>query len=281
MDSDALALGSKPCLAGFADLIAAHTGTAFLADEHMRSSLSLWAERMRGGKVLDTIYAPFEHIEAGARLVIVGITPGATQADNALAAARAALRRGTDIATAAREAKVAASFSGGMRSNLCRMLDAVGVPGWLGVPSGNDVFGLASHLVHFTSALRNPVFVDRKNYNGTPEILHTPRLIGTVQDSLAEEARALPDAMWLPLWDVPATALDHLVRIGILRADRVLPPMPHPAGGNGENIAWFTGQNRKDEFSSRRASTGQLLLDRRDDLRRFFSSSVVKRPQRA
>jgi hypothetical protein len=223
------------------------------------------------GKTLETVYAPFEHVERGAELAIVGITPGATQAECALSAARAALRRGADVQTAAREAKIAASFSGGMRANLCRMLDAAGVPGWFGIHASSDLFGRAANRVHFTSALRNPVFVDGRNYNGQPKILSQPSFLETIDERLASEVRSLPDAWWLPLWDVPAAALNRLVERGILPPDRLLPPMPHPAGGNGENISWFSGTTKATAFSSRRASTGELLLSRRDGLREFFA----------
>lgn len=259
-------------LTQFGELIARHPDRSFLDDDAVRESLTLWAQPLGRGKLLECIYAPFEHIETTADLVIVGITPGATQAENALSAARTALRRRADIVTAAREAKIAASFSGAMRSNLCARLDHAGAARWLGIGASRDLFSAQAHRVHFTSALCYPVFVDRNNYNGSPDVLATDVLRKTVEESLAAEVRALPHAMWLPLWDVPAAALNCLARRGILAEERILPPMPHPSGGNGENIAWFLGRNRKSTFSSRRASTGQVLLDRRDRLRAFFGA---------
>lgn len=259
-------------LATFANVIVSHEQSSFLDDEDLRQKLLLWAEPLRSGKLLETVYAPFEHVEFGAELVIVGIKPGATQAENALAAARAALRAGADIKSAARQAKIAGSFSGKIRKNLVDMLDSAGVAKWFGIKSSGDLFGTAAHLVHFTSALRNPVFVARKNYSGQPVILRHARLRQTVEDTLAAEARALPNAYWLPLWDVPGDALQHLVSHGELSPDQVLAPMPHPGGGNCENISWFRGTTKATTFSSRRASTGDLLLDRRKSLRSFFSS---------
>lgn len=264
-----------PSLAAYAEAISQFSGASFLSNPDMRRLLTLSEARTRSGKLIETIYAPFEHIEHGARLVIVGITPGATQAENALVGARAALRKGMEIDAAARLAKVTASFSGNMRPNLCGMLDAVGVPGWLGIKESIDLFKNASHLVHFTSALQNPVFVGGANYNGSPDILGHARLVATIEDTLAAEVRALPNAWWLPLWDVPAAALSHLVKRGLLPAQKLLPAMPHPAGGNGENIAWFRGTTKATTFSSRRASTGELLLRRRDELRTFFSNRQV------
>ncbi|EFH13092.1 hypothetical protein HMPREF0731_0686 [Pseudoroseomonas cervicalis ATCC 49957] len=225
----------------------------------------------RSGRCLEAVYAPFEHIEHGAELVIVGITPGQTQAENALKAARTALRRGADPTTAAREAKVAASFSGEMRSFLCEMLDAAGAQQWFGIRRSSELFAAAAHRVHFTSALRNPVFLSGENYNGQPKILSHRRLLEIVETCLVEEAYALPNAYWLPLWDGPAAVLNHLVSRGTLKAERVLAPMPHPSKQNGENVVWFCGRNTKAAFSSRRASTGPLLLERRDRLKAFFA----------
>ena len=71
-------------------------------------------------------YAPFDHIERGARIVIVGITPGELQAANGLCDVRRQLIAGTDQASALAAAKVCASFSGGMRTNLIQMLDHIG-----------------------------------------------------------------------------------------------------------------------------------------------------------
>lgn len=73
---------------------------------------------LHGGKRIDVVYAPFEHVTPGARIVLVGLTPGRQQMGNALREARRALRRGLSEAEALAAAKVFASFSGPMRSNL-------------------------------------------------------------------------------------------------------------------------------------------------------------------
>jgi hypothetical protein len=72
-------------------------------------------------------YAPFEHIQYGAKVVIVGITPGEQQARNALLELRRYLLLGADHATALEKAKVFASFSGAMRTNLIATASRSGV----------------------------------------------------------------------------------------------------------------------------------------------------------
>jgi len=60
---------------------------------------------------LATYYAPFEHVNTAARVVLVGITPGLFQAQKALEQLRAGLRSGLSDADALRQAKEVASFS--------------------------------------------------------------------------------------------------------------------------------------------------------------------------
>ena len=69
-----------------------------LGDEELRnpddvSSLQMFREQI-GQRELSMIYAPFDHVNHDARVVIVGMTPGRFQAVNALVAARDALRNG-------------------------------------------------------------------------------------------------------------------------------------------------------------------------------------------
>ena len=78
-------------------------------------------------------YAPFERVQASARVVLVGITPGAQQATNALASARRDLLDGLPDDEVLARAKAYASFSGAMRGNLVAMLDSIGVARWLSV----------------------------------------------------------------------------------------------------------------------------------------------------
>jgi hypothetical protein len=229
----------------FAPIVAAHRGGAFLRGE-TRAALALHAE----GDLL-VAWSPFDHVPAAARLVVVGITPGAVQAENALAAFCTALKSGSPPAEASRRAKLTGSFSGPMRDNLVAMLDHVGAHRALGVASCSEVFDPARELAHFTSALRHPVFVAGANYNGTPDMLRTPVLRRMVETLLAAEARALPGAVWLPLGPKALAAVRHLVRRGDLDGARVLEGLPHPSGANGERIAYFLGRKPREALSAK------------------------------
>lgn len=196
-------------------------------------------------------YAPFDHIEVGAKLVIVGITPGLTQARAACAAAAAAQKAGATVEETLRFAKQTGAFAGAMRKNLTYMLDAIGLPQKLGLTSSVDLFSASSRLVHFTSALRYPVFYDGGNYSGTPSMLRQPVLRAMIERYLAEEARLLPNALWLPLGPKPTAALMHLVKLGLLDENQILAGLPHPSPANNERIAVFLGRKTDAAASDR------------------------------
>jgi hypothetical protein len=87
-------------------------------------------------------------------------------------------------------AKAFASFSGPLRNNLVAMLDFIGLNSWLGLQSCATLWLGDNYLVHFTSALRFPVFVDGQNYSGQPSITSTP-LRRFLAECLSEEASML------------------------------------------------------------------------------------------
>jgi hypothetical protein len=231
--------------ARFAPTIAACETSSLLTDK-MLSELTL----ERAGPV-SVVYAPFDYIPPSADLVIVGITPGRVQAENALRAARQALRAGKSQDEAGRLAKLTGSFSGPLRTNLVSMLDHIGLHGVLGVNTCARLFEDNRQRVHFTSALRYPVFVDGENYNGTPDMIRTPILRQMIETYLADEARALPNALWLPLGPKPAAALQHLASAGILDRSRILNGLPHPSGANAERIGYFLGRKAREALSAK------------------------------
>lgn len=204
------------------------------------------------GADLFVSYAPFDHIARNAELVLVGLTPGRTQAANALEALQAQLNAGRDLERALAAAKSTASFSGSMRSSLIAMLDQVGVPQKFGRASAATFFEPGSPLVHFTSMLRYPVYLPGgANYSGAPAPLSHPVLRKMVETHLAEEARALPRAIWVPLGGHAEAGLKHLADAGLLDPARVLTGLPHPSGANAERIAYFLGRKPRANLSAK------------------------------
>ena len=200
---------------------------------------------------LTIAYAPFDYINAKARVVLVGITPGRQQAVNAIVEARRGLVAGHDLAAVAKAAKETASFSGSMRSSLIEMLDHIGLSKWLEIKSCRELFGARTDLIHYTSALRYPVYLNGSNYSGNPSMVSTPLLRRQIMAYLSEEARVLPNAVWVPLGPAPASALAMLASDGVLNADRILDGLPHPSGANGERIAYFLGRKDRQALSAK------------------------------
>lgn len=229
------------------------------------SSTALTMERFG---TLAVEYAPFDYIEHNAELAIVGLTPGRLQATNALTALAAQLRMGTPIELAFKAAKQTASFSGPMRSNLVAMLDIIGVPAIYGRGSAADFFTDKTGLVHFTSALRYPVFANGQNYSGTA--LNPIGLRKMVETYLAEEVLALPRATWVPLGQHAEAALLHLCRQGQLARENILAGLPHPSGANAERISYFLGRKTKETLSAK------TNADRLDEAKRALITQVQK-----
>ncbi|MCW0202856.1 uracil-DNA glycosylase family protein [Rhodanobacter thiooxydans] len=216
-------------------------------------------------------YAPFEYVNRDAKVVLLGITPGAQQAGNALNALRTALQGGANDALALQRAKQSASFSGPMRSNLVAMLDRIGMQRTLNIETCARLFDSRTDLAHFTSALRYPVFLDGKDYSGSPSILATPILRSMTQRWLSQEIAQLRDAFWVPLGKESAAVLADFVSRGELKVDHVLAGMPHPSGANAERIAYFLGTKKREDLS---AKTNPMLLD---DARERLTRSVTLR----
>ncbi len=207
------------------------------------------APEIRDGRLLmDTdghlkiYYAPFEHINRQAKIALVGITPGPTQMVNANNAARAELAAGKPIASAIRAAKITASFSGEpMRSNLIKQLNHWRVHEWLGLRDAADLFGIASHLVHSTSLLRYPVFIDDKDYRGSPNMAKHPLLRSYLEKYFVSEVSELEDTVFLGLGPQVQSVLDILIEQGVLRPERVIGGMLHPSGNCTYRIKYLVG----------------------------------------
>lgn len=202
-----------------------------------------------GERTIDMVYAPFDYVNASARIAVVGLTPGRQQAANALRAAQAALIEGADDWQAAQRAKVFASFSGPMRTNLVAMLDKIGIARWLGIPTTASLWSGDSNLIHFTSALRYPVFVDGENWSGAPDMLRVPGMRNWLETYTGTELTLMDDAVFVPLGPKVSAALNHLADSGRIRRDRILDGMPHPSGANAERIAYFLGNKASGDLS--------------------------------
>lgn len=221
----------------------------------------LWPDKLlmvegynrRSPMKLVVAYAPFDHINEQAQVVIVGLTPGETQMRLALHEARRALKDGEDFSGVIRRAKKHASFGGDMRAPLIQLLDFIGVNRLVGRATSASLWDTGEDLAHFTSCLRYPTFrqAKKRNYGGSPMIRTTDVLRNELERWLVEEMRALSGAAWFVLGDPAADAAPLAARIAGLDPDRLIVGLPHPSGENRERIDYFLGRGRPEGPSDR------------------------------
>jgi len=223
---------------------------------------------------LTSHYTPFEYINATAKVVLVGITPGFTQWKNAMGAAQAELAMGSKADKVLQTAKRTGAFSGAMRPNLVGLLDRIGVHTCLGLESCDSLFSHHAHWVQSTSILCHAIHVAGENYSGAPNMIRQPLLQQQLLEHFAPEARALPDAVYIPLGPKVSEGLDWLARQGVIASDRILHGLPHPSGANAERIAYFLGRKPAGQLSVK-TNAGKL-----DALRESLTAQVLAlRPQ--
>lgn len=210
-------------------------------------------------KALKIYYAPFDYVNENAKVVIVGITPGFTQLKNAFTSIQNSLKAGYSNSEALKKVKSEASFSGSMRTNLIEMLDFVGLNKRLGISSTSLLFTSHSELLHSTSVLKYPVFINGENYNGTPSMLKNELLRNQLIEHFAVEAQTLKDAIFIPLGPKPTEALEYLASKGLLDRAKILSGFLHPSAASQERINYFLGKKPKHLLS---AKTNAELIDK-------------------
>jgi len=178
-------------------------------------------------------YCPCDRVNLAARVVIVGITPGLHQMYLACQEAQRSLTVGVVADETLRRAKAVAAFGGPMRSNLISMLDGIGLPQHLGLETSGELFDDHCNLLHSTSAVLYPAFINGKNYSGTPSPNHFPLLAAFVDQVLMAELAMLPEAVVVPLGNTVSELLRREAERGTLKAERCLFGFPHPSGANG------------------------------------------------
>ena len=236
------------------------TQSELLAEIAQPKQLLIANDFIRGRRI-DVAYAPFDHVNRDADVVIVGLTPGRQQMRNALLEAQRCLKAGMSEQEAMKAAKVFASFSGPMRANLVAMLDSVGVNAALGLPSTSSLWDKDTHRVHFTSAQRYPVFIDGENYFGSPSMISIPLLRSQLLQRFGTEMADLSKAIFIPLGPKVTEAVETAAKQLGLSTERILSGLPHPSGANAERIAFFLGRKAREDVS-RKVDPERLLLAR-------------------
>ena len=189
---------------------------------------------------LSVYWVPFEGLNVQARVVICGLTPGYSQMHEGFTAAREAVSAGWGLRKTLAHVYQQAAFAGAMRTNLVYMLDEIGTAAVLGITSTAALFEEADELVHATSALRYPVFVQGENYRGgNPKVRRSALLSTYVLHMLGPELAAVPDALIIPLGKAAGECVQMLVEAEQVDGARCLFGFPHPSGGNGHRVRQF------------------------------------------
>lgn len=199
------------------------------------------------GKELAIYYVPFDYVNADAKVVLIGITPGWTQMEIAYREASRYLRAGLPVEEVLKRAGDNASFAGTTRTNLVKMLDGIGMAEALQIKSCSQLFDRASSLAHTTSAIRYPVFVNGAGFSGNwPGIMQHGVLREYVTEVLARELQTTSHALVIPLGKAVASAVRLLMDNGSLDAGRCLQYFPHPSGANASRVRDY--ERKKDDY---------------------------------
>lgn len=197
---------------------------------------------------IEIYYAPHnETVNELARVFIVGITPGWTQTSIAYKTANDGLKKGFSDEVIKKNCKKESRFAGSMRNNLIEMLNLIELNEKLGITSCSELFECYDNLLHTTSLIPYPVFINNKNYTGSnPKILDNMELFGYVKKYFYEEIKKLPNVLIIPLGKAVEEVLEFMISENLLRREQCLFGFPHPSGANGHRRKQF--ENNKESL---------------------------------
>jgi len=197
-------------------------------------------------------YAPHnEIINENAKVFIVGITPGWTQTSIAYKTAHEGLVKKLDYNSIKKECKKNSRFAGSMRKNLIEMLDELNLNKKLNIDTCLKLFGDEDNLLHTTSIIPHPVFINNKNYTGSnPKILDNEILRAYLEKYFYKEVEKLPNALIIPLGKAVEEILEIMISEELVRREQCLLGFPHPSGANG---------HRKKQFESNKENLLNII----------------------
>ena len=197
---------------------------------------------------INIYYAPHnEFVNKKAKIFVIGITPGWTQTQIAFKTANEGLVNNVEIIDILKKCKYNSRFSGSMRENLIDMLDQIGLNKKFQLNSSRELFDEDNNLLHTTSLIKYPVFINGKNYNGhNPDILCNELLLKYIQKYFISEINELQNVVIIPLGKAVEEVLTYLIDNSMIN-DRytILFGFPHPSGANGHRKEIFENNKKK------------------------------------
>lgn len=198
---------------------------------------------------LSVYYAPHnEYHNAAAKIVIVGICPGWTQTKEAYIEAKKCLENNLELSTILKRCKMNARFAGSMRNNIINMLDELELPKYLSISCISSLFE-DNILLHTTSLIPYPVFINGKNYTGhTPSIIESNMLMSYVKSHFYEEIKLMDNPLIIPLGKSVEEVLSIMIQDKVITKEQCLFGFPHPSGANGHRKTQF--RENKEELKN-------------------------------
>lgn len=197
---------------------------------------------------INIYYAPHnEFVNKKAKIFVIGITPGWTQTQIAFKTANEGLVNNVEIIDILKKCKYNSRFSGSMRENLIDMLDQIGLNKKFQINSSSELFDEDNNLLHTTSLIKYPVFINGKNYNGhNPDILCNELLIKYIKKYFISEINELQNVVIIPLGKAVEEVLTYLIDNSIINNNyTILFGFPHPSGANGHRKEIFENNKKK------------------------------------
>lgn len=203
---------------------------------------------------MEIYYAPHnEIINDKAKIFIVGINPGWTQTSIAYKTAHEGLMNNLECETIKKECKKNSRFAGSMRKNLVEMLDELNLNEKLRIKSCLELFETEDELLHTTSIIPYPVFINNKNYTGSnPKILDNEVLYSYTKNYFYKEVEKMQNALIIPLGKTVEEVLEFMIDEGFIKKEQCLLGFPHSSGAN---------EHRKKQFDENK----EILLNKIND----------------
>lgn len=193
---------------------------------------------------IEVYYAPFDYVNAKAKIMIVGITPGFQQMLQSFQV--------INERKSLKEVKDLSSFKGSMRTSLIKYLDELEVNKKLKIKSCESLFNKNSKYLHTTSLVKYPVFDKGKNYSGA-NILKKEILMNFIEQNFLKELKQLKKNIIIPLGNTVSSTIEYLDNKYSLNLPCFLKGFPHPSGANArKNI----------QFKENKSSMIKLLKNR-------------------
>lgn len=120
------------------------------------------------------------------------------------------------------------------------MLDELNLNKKLHINSCLELFENKDELLHTTSIILYPVFINNKNYTGSnPKILDDEVLHSYMKKYFYKEVERMQNALSIPLGKAVEEVLYFMIDEGIIKKEQCLFGFPHPSGANGHRKKQF------------------------------------------